>query len=121
MKGVDKLDLLRDIKDILKNDKEHHLKIEVDCYSVKVYLEYDPEMNFDEKTIIPIEYTTIEEFAYIPDDEYREKFNINDFGLDLHEITLVKEIMEYLESHGEDIRELCNGYSWEDRKINDEK
>lgn len=43
------------------------------------------------------------------------------FGLDLHEITLIKEIMEYLESHGEDIRELCNGYSWEDRKIDDEK
>lgn len=109
------INLLKDIKDILKNDKEHHLKIKVDCYSVKVYLEYDPEMNFEEKTIIPIEYTTVEEFAYIPDNEYREKFNTNDYGLDLNEIALIKEIMEYLESHKKDIKELCNGYSWEDR------
>lgn len=114
------MDLLKDIKDILKNDKEHNLKIEVNCYSVKVYLEYDPEMNFMEKVIIPIEYTTIEELAYIPDDDYREKFNVDDLGLDLHEITLIKEIIEYLESHREEIRELCNGYSWEDREVNKE-
>lgn len=109
------MDLLKDIKDILKNDKEHNLKIEVDCYSIKVYLEYDPENNCDEKTIIPIEYTTLEEFAYIPNEEYCEKFNVDDYGLDLHEITLIKEIMEYLESHREEIKELCSGYAWEER------
>lgn len=110
------MNLLKDIRDILKNDREHNLKIEVDCYTVRVYLECDPELSFDETIIIPIEYTTIEEFAYIPDDEYRKKFNVDDFGLDLNEITLIKEIMEYLESHKEEIAELCKGYCWEDRK-----
>ena len=37
---------------------------------------------------------------------------MNDYGIDLHEITLIKEIMEYLESHGKEIKELCEGYSW---------
>lgn len=110
------MDLLRDIKNILKDDREHHLRVEVDYYFVKVYLEYDPEMNFEEKTIIPIEYTIIEEFAYIPDDEYRNRFTVNDYGLDLNEITLIKEIMEYLESHKQEITELCSGYLWEDRE-----
>lgn len=110
------MDLLRDIKNILKNDKEHHLKVEIDSFSVKVYLEYDPETNYEEKTIIPIEYTTVEEFAYIPDDEYRKRFNVDDYGLDLNEITLIKEIMEYLEAHKKEIGELCSGLVWEDRK-----
>lgn len=115
------MDLLKDIKDILRNDKEHHLIVKIEPYSVKVYLQYDPEMDFSEKTMIPIEYTPLEEFAYIPDDEYREKFNVHDFGLELNEITLIKEIMEYLESHKEEIKELCNGYCWEDREANKKK
>lgn len=112
------MDLLKDIKNILKDDKEHNLKIEVDSYSIKVYLQFDPELLFSENIVIPIEYTTIEEFAYIPDDEYRKKFNVNDYGLDLCEITLIKEIMEYLESHKEEIAKLCSGYCWEDRGKN---
>ena len=109
------MDLLKDIKEIVKNDKEHNVKIEVDNLSVRVYLDYDPSNDYEEKTLIPIEYTTVEEFAYIPDNEYREKFNVNDYGIDLHEITLIKEIMEYLGSHGKEIKELCEGYSWEYR------
>ena len=101
------MDLLKDIKEIIKNDKEHNVKIEVDNLGVKVYLDYDPSNDYEEKTLIPIEYTTLEEFAYIPDNEYREKFNVNDYGIDLHEITLIKEIMEYLEAHRQEINELC--------------
>ena len=117
------MNLLEDIKEIVKRDKEHNVKIEVDNLGVKVYLDYDPSNDYEEKTLIPIEYTTLEEFAYIPDTEYREKFNVNDYGIDLHEITLIKEIMEYLESHGKEIRELCSGYSWEYRnkdEVNEE-
>ena len=110
------MDLLKDIKEIVKNDKEHNVKIEVDNLGVKVYLDYDPSNDYEEKTLIPIEYTTLEEFACIPDNEYREKFNVNDYGIDLHEITLIKEIMEYLEAHRQEINELCSGYAWEYRK-----
>ena len=110
------MDLLKDIKDIVKNDKEHNVKIEIDNLGVRVYLDYDPSNDYEEKTLIPTEYTTLEEFAYIPDDVYREKFNVNNYGIDLHEITLIKEIMEYLESHKQEINELCSGYAWKYRK-----
>ena len=109
------MNLLEDIKKIVNNDKEHNVKIEVNDMGVKVYLDYDPENTCEEKTIIPIEYSILDEFAFIPDDEYREKFIIDDFGIDLHEITLIKEIMEYLEAHKEEIDKLCSGYSWEER------
>lgn len=110
------MDFLTDIKDILKDDREHHLKIEVSNFGIKVYLEYDPECEYSEKTVIPIEYDTLEEFAYIPDYEYREKFNVNDYGLELNEINLIKQIMEYLEAHKKEIEELCYGFNWEERK-----
>lgn len=110
-----KMNLLEDIKDIVKNDKEHHLKIEVDCVSVKVFLIYDPENDYSEDMIIPIEYCIFDEFAYISDSEYREMFKPCDYGLTLDEVTLIKNIMEYLESHKKEIKDLCQGYSWEDR------
>jgi hypothetical protein len=115
---INEMDLVADLKDIMikNNDKEHNLKVEVDNMGVKVFLDYDPDGNYEEKTMIPIEYTTCEEFAYIPDSEYREKFIVNDYGMDLHEITLIKDIMQYLEDHKEEIGKLCVDYSWEFRK-----
>lgn len=110
------MDILKDIRDILKNDREHHLKIEVDSMSIKVYLEYDPECDFTERTVIPIEYSILDEFACIPDDEYRERFRVNDYGITSDEVVLIKEIMEYLESHKKEIEELCYGYVWQNRK-----
>jgi hypothetical protein len=110
-----KMNLLEDIKNIVKNDKEHHLKIEVDCLGIRVFLIYDPEDEYNEDAIIPIEYSTCEEFAYISDSDYRKMFKPCDFGFTLDEIILIKNIMEYLESHKKEIKELCNGYSWVDR------
>lgn len=110
------MNLLQDIKEILNHDKEHHLKIEVDSLSVRVYIDYDPLGEYEEKTIIPIEYAIAEELVYIPDDRYRELFNVNDFGIDINEIKLIKDIMEYLENHKNEIKELCHGYSWEERE-----
>lgn len=110
------MDILNDIKEIIKDDIEHHIKIEVDYMEVTVYLDYDPHMDFNEDTVIPIHYTALEEFAYIPDDKYREMYKPNDFGMDLNEITLIKNIMGYLESHKEEIGELCSGYDCTARK-----
>ena len=113
------MDILKDIKDILiKNkDTEHMLKIVVDWSGVTVYLDYDPEKDFEEKCIIPIQYDISNEFAYISDSEYREKFHPNDYGIEYKEIVLIKEIMEYLESHSKEINDLCFGYDLEDRVI----
>ena len=111
------MNILHDIKEILirNKDKEHYLKIECSLDGVTVYLEYDPDKNFDEKCIIPIHYDTLESFVYIPNEEFKDKYNPNDYGIDLTEIILIKEIMEYLESHSTEINELCNGYDWGDR------
>ena len=115
------MDILKDIRDILvrNKDKERMLKIVVDWSGVTIYLDYDPEKDFEEKCVLPIRYDTLDGFAYIPDDEYREKFHPNDFGIEYEDIVLIKEIMEYLESHKEEINDLCVGYDWEDRKIMD--
>lgn len=110
------MNLLEDIKQILQDDKEHHLKIEVFSYGVNIYLEFDPTSEYREETVIPITYDTVDEFAYIPDIEYRKLYNANDYGIDLSEIKLIKEIMEYLENHKEEINDLCCGFSWELRR-----
>ena len=112
------MNILKDIRDILiKNkDTEHMLKIVVDWSGVTVYLEYDPLKEFHEDCIIPIHYCTIDEFSYIPDNKLREMHKPNDYGMDLNEITLMKEIMEYFESHKTEIAELCNGYDCENRE-----
>ena len=113
------MDILKDIRDILirNKDAEHMLQIVVEWSGVTVYLDYDPEKDFEEKCVIPIRYDTLDRFAYIPDSEYREKFHPNDYGIEYKEIVLIKGIMEYLESHKEEINDLCAGYDWEDRKI----
>lgn len=117
------MDILKDIRDILirNKDTEHMLQIVVDWSGVTVYLDYDPKKYFEKKIVIPIQYDTVDEFAYIPDSEYREKFQPNDYGIEYKEIVLIKEIMEYLESHKEEINELCIGYDWEDREVMDEE
>jgi hypothetical protein len=116
------MDILKDIKDILikHKDKEHHLKINIDCYTLTIYLECDPCLDFSEDLVIPICYDRLEGFAYISDAEYREKFKANDYGIDFHEIKIIKDIMEYIENHSTEINELLDGYCWEDREYEDE-
>ena len=111
------MNLLEDIKEIVKYDKEHHVRVEVDDLEVKVLLRYDPANDYNEDIIIPIIYTTVEKFAYIPDCDYREMFNVRDYGITLDEIILIKNIMEYLEDNKKEIAELCNGYSWCERLL----
>lgn len=79
-------------------------------------MQYDPNEEFDENCIIPIHYTTVEDFAYIPDGECREKYNPSDYGIDTSEIRLISGIMDYLELHGDEINELCNGLDFQDRE-----
>jgi hypothetical protein len=94
----------------VKDDNKHRISVEVNCVEVRVELEYDPDMNFNEDCIIPIIYSVLEGFAYIPDSEMREKWNPYDYGIDYDEICLIKDIMEYFESHGEEIKILCYGF-----------
>lgn len=108
------MDLLRDIAEIIKDDKEHNVEVKVDCCGVMVYLEYNPSEV--ENCIIPIYYTTMEEFAYIPHDELVKKFIPNDFGIYLNEVRLIQKIMEYMENNKQEINKLCWSYDFEYRK-----
>ena len=108
------MNLLEDIANILikHKDKEHHIKVEVDDFEVRVYLEYDPspEDYEDGHDTIPITYDVLEGFAFIPDDKYREMFKPNDYGIDNHEIKIINDIMEYLVGHGSEVEKLCNKF-----------
>lgn len=102
------MDLLNDIVVIVKDDKEHNIEVRFDTFGISIYLECEPNIN--DNCIIPIRYTALEEFAYIPQDELIEKFNPNDFGIDLSEIKLIQKIMEYLEKNKEKINAMCNWF-----------
>ena len=115
------MNLLNDIKEFLKDDDEHNLKIAVDWEGVTVYLDYDPALDFEGNCVIPIHYTTIEEVCYIPHDEYCKLFKPTDFGVDYSEIKIIEKIMGYLEKHKQEINELCKGYLIEEREGYKEK
>lgn len=111
------MNLLEDIANILiKNkDNEHYLKVEVDEWDVKVYLEYSPNGNYidkeDEQMLIPIIYSSVDEFAYIPDDEYRKLYNPTEYGIDNTEIKIINDIMEYLVNHKKEIKMMCGKFN----------
>lgn len=102
------MNVFESIGKLMENDSEHFLKMEVSLDGIAVYLDYDPALQFKKNCVIPIRYTAVERFAYIPDTEYREMFNPNDFGIEENEITLIKNIMDCLNEHDDEIQELCN-------------
>jgi hypothetical protein len=110
------MNILEDIKDIVKDDKEHLIAVKASWDGIYVYLEYDPDKEFEENCIIPIFYDVLDEFPYIPDDELKEKWNPSDYGIDYNEICLIKNIMEYFNEHKEEIKELCSGFDFETKK-----
>lgn len=110
------MNLIKDLKNILKDDKEHHLEINVSWDGVRVYLDYDPCADFEESCVIPICYDTVDHFAYISDDEYRKKYTPTDYGIDSHEAKLIFKIMDYLEKHSDEIDALCKGLNFQDRE-----
>ena len=107
------IDIFKDIAEIVKDDREHDIKVVVDSYGITVELEFEPFVSGD--CIIPIRYDMLEEFVYIPDSEYREKFKPNDYGIDLNEIKMIHGIMEYFEMHKEEINEICQKFNVDSR------
>lgn len=107
------MDLLKDIAEIVKDDEEHNVEVKVDNCGVTVYLESDPDSG--ENCVIPIHYSSLEEFIYIPHDEFVEKFRPKDFGIDLQEIKLIQKLMEYIENNKRTINKLCMKYDLEFR------
>lgn len=101
------MDILKDMKELIKGDKEHAISVTVDSCGVTVELDYDPEYG---KCMIPVHYDALEGWCYIPQDELIEKYKPGDYGIDLKEIVLIQRIMEYLEDNKDEINMLCKYY-----------
>lgn len=109
------MDLLKDIADLVKEDREHDIVVKINPDGVLVYLEYDPNRDMHGKCIIPIQYDCFYENVCIPQEELIEKFQPNECGINLSEIKLIKKIMKYIENNKKEINKLCTFYDLADR------
>ena len=111
------MNILRDIVDILKKneDDSHILEIKIASDGITIYLDYDPFREFEQKYIIPIKYNIIEDVVSIYDKEYKEKYQDDDYGIDYNEIIIIKDIMDYLDKHREEITDICKLYDFKNR------
>ncbi len=106
--------LLKELLNIVADDRLHSLKIIIEPFSVKVVLDCDTEQLLNSpKQEIPIMYEPLGKFAYIPNEEFKENFNPEEYGIDSDEIVLINKIMQCLESHGEEIEEYTSKLYYE--------
>lgn len=96
-----------EILEVMKCDTEHFVRFKVDGTGFGVYLIYDPEMEFGDNIVIPINYDKILDGVYVSDDEYREMFNPGEGGIEHTEIVLIDRIMGVMEANLDEIRSMC--------------
>ena len=111
------INLIEGLLNIIKDDTRHIVKICFDTLGVTVYLDDDPDREYEEKYVIPVRYDSLYESAYIPHDEYLECMSKDvDGGIDKEEIDLIQKIMEYLENNKKEIDHYCDLLNPETRK-----
>lgn len=115
------INVIQDIIDIVQNDSRHHVKIVMDGIYFTVYLDDDEECAFEEKYIIPIRYDCLDDNCYIPHNEYCEMMHDNDFGIDMEEISLIHKIMQCMKNNKNEINQICNCLSLNNRKSSQEE
>lgn len=116
------INLLNDIKEIVKSDKEHRIAIMVDSVYIDIKLIYDPERTFEESCFfIPIRYSSLEGYSYIDNSQYKENYKNTDIGINLEEIKLVERIMEYLNKHKHEIDSFLKGFSVDKASLQNDK
>lgn len=113
------MDILKDIAELVRDDKEHNVEVRIDSLGLTVYLDYDPNQDFEQQCIIPIHYDAMYQNACIPQEELIEKFKPNEGGIELSETLLACKIMKYMEDHKDYISELCLLYDLADRHKGD--
>ena len=97
------INVIEDIVKIMKYDKSHNVKVVVKQNGITVSLS---EGNFDEVFYIPIKYDS--DGIYIDNEKQNGVIGICD-------INIVKDIMEYLEDHMNELDELCTQCDWSGR------
>ena len=97
------INVVEDIAKVMKYDKSHNVKVVVEPNGITVSLS---EVNFDEVFDIPIKYDS--DGIYIDNEKQNGVISICD-------INIVKDIMEYLEKHMNELDELCTQCDWSGR------
>lgn len=115
------MDILKDIAELIRDDQEHNVEVRIDSLGLTVYLEYDPDRNFEQNCVIPIHYDAMYESACVPQSELIEKFRPNEGGIELNEIILIERILRYMNENAANISELCLMYDLADRHRGDKK
>lgn len=115
------MDILRDIAELVRDDREHNIEVKIDSLGLTVYLECDPDRDCEQNSVIPVYYDAMYESACIPQYELVERFKPNEGGIELGEIVLIEKILKYMEEHAADISELCLAYDLSNRHQKEEK
>lgn len=90
------INVIEDIAKIMKCDKSHNVKVVVEPNGITVSLS---DGNFDDFIDIPIKYDC-SNGIYIDNEKQKGVIGICD-------ISIIKDIMEYLEKHMNELDELC--------------
>lgn len=98
------INVVEDIAKIMKYDKSHNVKVVVEPSEVTVFLN-EKEYN----SIIPIKYDCEDVAIYISNEKQQGVIGIC-------EIDIIKNIMEYLEDHMDELDKLCNQCDWSGRQ-----
>lgn len=99
------INVVEDIVKIMKFDKSHNVKVVVEPNGITVSLS---EGNFGEVFDIPIKYDC-SDGIYIDNEKQKGVIGICD-------INIVKDIMEYLEKHMNELDDLCTQCDWSGRQ-----
>ena len=98
------INVVEDIAKVVKYDKRHNVKVVVEPNSITISLS---EGSFDDVCDIPIKYDCADGI-YIDNEKQKGVIGICD-------INIVKDIMEYLEDHMNELDELCTQCDWSGR------
>ena len=90
------INIVEDIAKIMKYDKSHNVKVVVKPNGITVSLSEGILNNFCD---IPIKYD-----------------RLDGIYIDICDINIVKDIMEYLENHMNELDELCTQCNWSGRQ-----
>lgn len=99
------INVVEDIVKIMKCDKSHNVNVVVNPNGVTVSLS---EGSFNDVCDIPIKYEC-SDGVYIDNDKQKGSIYACD-------IDIIKNIMEYLESHMDELDELCTQCDWSGRQ-----
>ncbi len=93
------INIIEDIKKIIKNDDLHDVEINISASGIVVYLSY---RDYDGK--IPIKFDNADYEIYIPKENLTSDIGVADMNI-------IKNIMDYLFEYMSKLDEICTGFS----------